>query len=112
MEAESEVGKGSRFRFEIPFAPAHAPLRLPVATAELRGLHVLVVDDNQTNRQVFEAYVASWSMRAEAARDAPDALTLLQRAASAGDPFDVALLDLNMPGESGLELARRITASP
>jgi two-component system sensor histidine kinase/response regulator len=111
MEAESERAQGSTFRFEIPFAPARAPLRLPVPTAELRGLHVLVVDDNQTNRQVFEAYVASWSMRAETARDAPDAITRLQRAASAGDPFDVALLDLNMPGESGLELARRITAS-
>src|SRR5207302_57120 len=97
--------------FEIPFAPARAPLRLPLPTAELRGLHVLVVDDNQTNRQVFEAYVASWSMRAEVARDAADALARLHRAASAGDPFDVALLDLNMPGESGLELARRITAS-
>ncbi len=112
MEAESEVGKGSTFRFEIPFAPARAPLRVPVPTAELRGLHVLVVDDNRTNRQVFEAYVASWSMRPEVAHDAADALARLERAASAGDPFDVALLDLNMPGESGLELAARITASP
>jgi signal transduction histidine kinase/DNA-binding response OmpR family regulator len=112
MGAESEVGKGSTFRFEIPFAPARAPLRVPVATAELRGLHVLVVDDNRTNRQVFEAYVASWSMRPEVAHDAADALARLERATSAGDPFDVALLDLNMPGESGLELARRITASP
>ncbi len=111
MEADSEVGKGSTFRVEIPFAPARAPLRAPVPTAELRGLHVLVVDDNRTNRQVFEAYVASWSMRPEVAHDAADALARLQRAAAAGDPFDVALLDLNMPGESGLELARRITDS-
>jgi two-component system, sensor histidine kinase and response regulator len=111
IAARSELGKGSTFRFEIPFAPARAELRAPVPAAELRGLRVLVVDDNPTNRRVFEAYVASWGMRPEVARDAPDALARLERAAQIGDPFDVALLDLNMPGESGLDLARTINAS-
>jgi two-component system, sensor histidine kinase and response regulator len=111
IDAESELGKGSTFRFEIPFAAAQARLGAPVPAAELRGLHVLVVDDNRTNRRVFEAYVASWGMRAEVARHAAEAFTQLQRAAQTGDPFDVALLDLNMPGENGLELARRISAS-
>jgi two-component system, sensor histidine kinase and response regulator len=112
IDAESELGKGSTFRFEITFASAQAQLRAPVPAAELRGLHVLVVDDNPTNRRVFEAYVASWGMRAEVARDAVEAFAELQRAAGTGDPFDVALLDLNMPGENGLELARRISGSP
>jgi two-component system sensor histidine kinase/response regulator len=112
MEAESEPAKGSTFRFEVPFASAQARLPAPVPAAELHGLHVLVVDDNETNRRVFEAYVASWGMRPEVAAEALSALVLLHRAAEKGDPFDVALLDLNMPGENGLELARRIKASP
>ena len=79
---------------------------------ELRGLRILVVDDNAANRRIIEAYVASWGMRSNAARDAAHALTQLIGAADEGEPFDVALLDFNMPGESGLELARRISASP
>jgi len=112
IDAQSELGGGSTFRFEIPFAPARAQLRAPVPAAELRGLHILVVDDNPTNRHVFEAYVASWGMRPAVARDAVQALDQLERAAKSNDPFDVALLDLNMPAMNGLELARRINASP
>jgi CheY-like chemotaxis protein len=110
--AESELGSGSTFRFEIPFAPAQSRAQARVPAAALRGLHVLVVDDNRTNRRVFEAYVASWGMRPEVAREAVEALSQLQRAARSGDPFDVALLDFNMPGENGLQLAERIRAAP
>jgi signal transduction histidine kinase/DNA-binding response OmpR family regulator/HPt (histidine-containing phosphotransfer) domain-containing protein len=110
IEADSEPGKGSRFSFEIPFTVAQAEVRARVPTTELRGLHVLVVDDNATNRRIFEAYVSAWGMRSESARDAGDAFAALQRAAQKGDPYDVALLDLNMPDETGTELARRITA--
>jgi signal transduction histidine kinase/DNA-binding response OmpR family regulator/HPt (histidine-containing phosphotransfer) domain-containing protein len=112
LSAESELGKGSTFRFEIPFANADTKVRGRIPATELRGLHVLVVDDNATNRRIFEAYVTAWGMRAEVARDAGDAFARLQRAARKGDPYDVALLDFHMPDENGLELARRITASP
>jgi two-component system, sensor histidine kinase and response regulator len=105
------MGKGSTFRVMIPFEASLAELRAPVAAAELRGLRVLVVDDNATNRRVFEAYTASWGMRPEVVGSPEAALAMLERAVAAGDPFDVALLDLNLPGESGIELARRITAS-
>jgi signal transduction histidine kinase/CheY-like chemotaxis protein len=110
--ASSEPGKGSTFWFELPFAPARANLRAPVPVAQLHGLHVLVVDDNATNRRIFEAYVASWGMRPAVAGNGGDAFVKLRRSVEVGDPFDVALLDFNMPGESGLELARRISASP
>ena len=80
---------------------------------ELRGLHVLVVDDNATNRRIFEAYVTAWGMRPK--RRARTRLTRSLNFSAPrrkGDPYDVALLDFHMPDENGLELARRITASP
>jgi two-component system, sensor histidine kinase and response regulator len=112
ISADSTPGKGSSFRFEIPFAFAEAEVRPRVPASELGGLRVLIVDDNATNRRIFEAYVASWGMRPDVANDAGAALAQLERAAQTADPYDVALLDYNMPGENGVQLARRITASP
>ncbi len=111
--ADSEPGKGSTFWFELPFAaPRDAEVERPVPAAELAGLRVLVVDDNATNRRIFQAYLSSWGMAATVAPDAAQARALLVKAAAGGDPFDVALLDFNMPGENGIELAQRITATP
>jgi signal transduction histidine kinase/CheY-like chemotaxis protein/HPt (histidine-containing phosphotransfer) domain-containing protein len=110
--ARSELGKGSVFEVSIPFAPAVGELLASSPAVELRGLRVLVVDDNIANRRILEAYVASWGMRATSARDAGQALSQLLSAADDGEPFDVALLDLKMPGENGIELARRINGSP
>ncbi len=110
--ADSRPGKGSTFWFELPLAAAHEHPQPPIPVAELEGRRVLVVDDNATNRRVFEAYVSSWGMRAAVAADAEEGLIELRRALEAGDPFDVALLDFNMPGENGLQLSRRIAAIP
>jgi CheY-like chemotaxis protein/HPt (histidine-containing phosphotransfer) domain-containing protein len=77
----------------------------------MRGLHVLIVDDNATNRRIFEAYTAAWGMRPAQAYDADSAMAALTRAAKRGDAFDVALLDFHMPERSGLDLAREIRAS-
>jgi signal transduction histidine kinase/DNA-binding response OmpR family regulator len=112
LEAESELGKGSTFRFEIPFAPADAPVATPIPKDALSGLRVLIVDDNATNRRVFDHYVASWGMQPTVAGDADAAFSELERAAREGTPYAVALLDFNLPGKTGLELARAITAEP
>jgi signal transduction histidine kinase/DNA-binding response OmpR family regulator len=112
IEAQSELGKGSTFRFVIPFAAAREPLACTGPAEELRDLRVLVVDDHATNRRILEAYVTSWGMCAAVAADAAAALNELRRAARVGTPFDVVLLDQNMPGETGLELARRIAGAP
>jgi two-component system sensor histidine kinase/response regulator len=112
LTVSSTVGQGSEFAFVIPFAAAEsepAAVRPPV---ELRGLKVLAVDDTATNRRVLEAYLGSWGMRVTTSPDGEDALDALHRAADRGEPFDVAILDFNMPRMDGVELAQRISAAP
>ena len=113
IEVASELGQGSTFACAIPFAvPAADSTRSFSAQHDLRGLHVLIVDDNATNRRVFEAYLASWDMRPALASGADDAMTELRRAARKGDPYDIALLDFNMPEQNGLDLADKIRSAP
>jgi len=112
ISGETSLGRGSTFSLEIPFEAPQAELPVPLPTAELDGVRVLVVDDNATNRRVFQSYVGAWGMRALATAGAHDALAALQDAARSGDPFQIALLDLNLEGESGLDLARQITETP
>lgn len=109
LEVGSELGQGSTFSFTLPLergerAPAGSP------TASLAGLHVLVVDDNATNRAILMKLLQSWGIRSETAAGAADALPSMAARAAAGEPFDAALLDFNMPDVDGIELARRIGA--
>jgi two-component system sensor histidine kinase/response regulator len=112
LTATSELKHGSTFLAAIPLAPALGAVPATAPPIELRGLKVLVVDDNGANRRIVEAYVAAWGMRAHSARNATQAVAQLEAAAEDGEPYDVALLDFNMPGENGLQLARRIDATP
>ncbi len=106
----SEEGRGSEFWFTARLAPGgeSAPPALP--TAALTGVRILVVDDNATNREVVLAHLLAWGMRAAEAEDGPAALQLLRFAREAGDPFRVAILDMQMPGMDGADLARAIKA--
>ena len=76
------------------------------------GLHVLVVDDNPTNRLILEEITRAWGMTSACAEDGPRALQALTAGARAGTPFALAPLDHHMPGMDGLELAWHITADP
>ncbi len=112
IEAKSVIGKGSDFDFVVPFEyatsePTHSPSR-----PELRGLRVLAVDDHATNRRILEAYLAAWGMRPELAMSASDAIERMETAVVRGAPFDLAILDYDMPDMDGAELARRISESP
>ena len=108
---ESQPGKGSVFRFDI--ATRVLPLPHPadeVAEGQetfLKGKRVLIVDDNFTNRRVLEHLLHRWGMGASQACNAEEALGLLQKEG----PFDLAVLDMMMPGTDGLELARKIRES-
>ncbi len=106
----SEPGKGSRFWFELRLEAGAPPAT--VRRGSLAGRRVLVVDDNATNRAVLHHQLAGWHARHAAAASGPEALRLLRTAAEAGDPFQLAVLDLQMPEMDGIELARTIKADP
>jgi len=73
---------------------------------------VLVVDDNQTNRLILHDQLTAWGMTVDLVDNGPAALEELARAAAAGTPYDLGVLDLCMPDMDGMELARRVTATP
>ena len=110
---ESEVGKGSTFWFTVRLAkPAASAPAASAPPAGLAGLRVLVVDDNVTNRSILEHQLAAWQIRYTSAADGFQALLKLHQAATEGAPFDLAILDMQMPFLDGLKLARAITAEP
>jgi two-component system sensor histidine kinase/response regulator len=106
---ESESGVGSTFWFTARFTkePQEARPR-PSAPPDLRNLRVLVVDDNETNRKILHEQVVSWGMKNGMAEGGPQALEMLQEAVERGEPYDLMILDMQMPGMDGMELARRI----
>ncbi len=108
LEVESVPGRGSRFHFAAPFVPVPAAAGHRELSGRTRGLRVLVVDDNATNRRVLEETLVQWRMRPALAGGALEALALLERAARRKRPFAVALVDANMPGLDGFALAERI----
>jgi len=102
---ESELGKGSTFRFTFRAAATpYAMDALPLDGPELRGLRVLVVDDNATNRKILRALGESWGMTVWDSESPVMALEHLRQDSS----FQLALLDYNMPEMDGVSLAREI----
>ena len=106
----SVVGQGSEFWFTVSFARPEGPMPILQQFADLKGCHILVVDDNATNREVLTTQLRAWGMRVAETPDGPAALVMLARAREAGDPFQTAILDMQMPGMDGAELARHIRA--
>ncbi|NHC25175.1 response regulator [Nocardioides sp. IC4_145] len=119
ITVDSTPGRGSTFSFTARFArgaedgPAAA---VDVAAARaadpasLAGRRVLVVDDNATNRFVLTEQLRSWDVESVAVPTAAEALLVLRAATRQGRAYDVAVLDLLMPDEDGLDLARRLRA--
>jgi CheY-like chemotaxis protein len=105
----SEAGRGSTFWFTIPLQKQRADgVRPRAITGDLRGLRVLIVDDNATNRELLHEQLTGWQIEHAAVSDGDEALAALRAAATAGTPFELALLDMQMPGMSGRELAEAI----
>ncbi|MEW6666525.1 MAG: response regulator [Thermodesulfobacteriota bacterium] len=110
---QSKGGPGSAFHFTVRFRlrPAEKAGRVCSSAPDLTGLRVLIVDDNPTNRLVFHEMTASWGLRPSDARGGGEALHLLKEAFDSGDPYRLILLDYQMPGMDGFEVAARIRGS-
>jgi two-component system, sensor histidine kinase and response regulator len=109
LTVESRPAKGSVFAFTLPLERASSSAAALNAPARnLKGLRILVVDDNETNRAILRDMLQSWGAACECAEDGPYALASLAKAAAREQAFDLAILDMSMPNMDGIELARRI----
>jgi signal transduction histidine kinase/CheY-like chemotaxis protein len=110
MQAESAgMGKGSTFTFTIKAEPAQIPerkmeLNIKGIQSVLKGKYVLIVDDNATNRRILMLQTEKWGLNPRETEHPRQALEWIKK----GDPFDLAILDLQMPEMDGIMLTREI----
>ena len=108
---DSSPGMGSTFWFTARLREgAPVPVPADVSPQLLEGRHVLVVDDNATNRLILERQMAAWGMHADQAEDAEQALALVDRAGADQQPYELVVLDMHMPVTDGLHLAQAISS--
>jgi PAS domain S-box-containing protein len=112
---QSAPGEGSTFWFSLPLEKQSEGVRRidsASSAVPLRDVRVLAVDDNETNRKILTHQLASWGIESEAAEDGPSALRMLREAAGRGEPYDLAILDMQMPEMDGIEVAQKIKSDP
>jgi two-component system, sensor histidine kinase and response regulator len=110
---ESQPGQGSTFHFTAQLAVQDGSARsIPLPPEQLRDLHVLIVDDNLTNRRVLHGMLTRWGMRPTSVEGGRAALQALEIAKSTGRPFPLILLDGQMPDMDGFTLAAQIQKDP
>jgi light-regulated signal transduction histidine kinase (bacteriophytochrome)/DNA-binding response OmpR family regulator len=110
---ESEPGKGSTFWFTAQFEKQSGEVLTRQTSALDRfDMRVLVVDDNHTNRQILRNQIGTWQMQVGSAASGEEALDRLRAAVGEGQPYDVALLDVQMPEMDGFRLAAAIKGDP
>ncbi len=115
---ESQLGKGSTFHFnarlgvQSSYVQSSYDKQGRAAHDGLHGLPVLIVDDNATNRRILESLLHSLQMNPTAVEDGASALAAMESAKSAGKTFPLVLLDAQMPGVDGFDLAGKIKHDP
>jgi len=113
LSVTSEVGRGSEFSFTLRLpVDRSAAAATPGRAVSLGGRRLLVVDDNETNRRILRDMLGAEGVAVHEAARADAGLTALRRAAAAGTPFDIAILDAQMPDQDGFELAAAVRADP
>jgi len=109
---DSAPGMGSTFHFTAEFAACDALSLSPQTNCEqLRGMPVLIVDDDAANRKILDRFLRVWDMQPTAAESGPDALREIELACKRGHPFPLVVIDGHMPGMDGFALAERIRSN-
>ncbi|MCH9697476.1 MAG: response regulator [Gammaproteobacteria bacterium] len=111
ISVSSQIDRGSNFRFNAVFKRSVIILE-PDSPDNMKGFKALVVDDNATNREIFDLQLKSWSIETDCAEDAHQALEKIRLAKQSNNPFDFAILDMQMPEVDGIALARMIKSDP
>jgi CheY-like chemotaxis protein/HPt (histidine-containing phosphotransfer) domain-containing protein len=110
MWVESEAGKGTRFHFTVRAQTSEKSTDAgTIASPEgLRGVKVLIVDDNRTNRRILEGMLKRWEMKPTSVEGGEKALAELAAARDAKVPYALILTDMHMPGMDGFGLIEAI----
>gem|GEM_PF-1276859 len=108
IELESEWGKGSTFWYSLLLGRDGKGDEDKGPPGNLENLRVLIVDDHPLSRQVLQEQIGAWKIRNDACGGGEEALQLLREAAAAGDPYQITILDQQMPEMDGEQLAREI----
>ncbi|WP_407314837.1 response regulator [Pseudomonas sp. nanlin1] len=104
--------QGSTLWLTLPLPPQSLMQTVSDLDGPLKGARVLVVDDNETCRKVLVQQCSAWGLTVSAAPSGKEALALLRTKAHLRDYFDIVLLDQNMPGMTGMQLAAKIKEDP
>ncbi|MFH0761823.1 MAG: response regulator, partial [Bacteroidota bacterium] len=113
IDVESQPGKGSTFYFSARFRqdPAYPEIQ-KVDTGELKGLRILIIDDNETNLEIFNKYLEFCQCRSIETTSGEEGLRILREAAAKGEKFDAVLVDCQMPVMDGITFSRMVMKDP
>jgi len=106
----SEHGKGSTFRFTARLGKATLPPRKRVLRSDLQGRRVLIIDDNSPARTVISNLLSNMALVADEAASGEEGIEMVRQAAEAGQPYEIAFVDWQMPKLDGLETCKRLLA--
>ena len=112
---ESQIGQGTQFHFTVQLGVSDAKVIEvgTIAPAEiLRGVRVLIVDDNRTNRRILEGMLKRWEMKPMSVEGGDEALIALSAAHEREEPYGLVLTDMHMPKMDGFSLIERIRQRP
>ena len=112
ISVTSTEGLGSAFTVSLPFQVASTSSRRKPLPVNVEGARVLVIDDNEVNRAILLEQITEWGFEGVAAPDGETGLAILDAALGHGLALDLVILDSQMPGLNGADVARRIRANP
>jgi two-component system, sensor histidine kinase and response regulator len=112
VSVKSEPGKGSTFKFTARLGKGTATPRPRLLQSDLRGRRVLIIDDNPHARAVLANMLTNMSLVADEAASGEEALGMVRQAAGAGERYEIAFIDWQMPGMNGIETGKRILGLP